>query len=304
MPTKKLKFRSGFVAIIGRPNAGKSTLLNALVGEKVSIVTEKPQTTRNRILGIINQQGYQIILMDTPGIHKPLFKLNQRMMSYMHDSLQHKDLVLLIVDVSQKFGRGDQFVLDLLKGSKGKRFLLLNKVDLIDKPKLLPFMDRYRRDILFDETIPISALNGEGVDKVLAEIRKVLPDGPQYFPEDMHTDQPERFLASEIIREKLIQCTKNELPYVTAVLMDRFEESSLLTRIYVTIVVERSSQKAIVIGQAGKRLKKIGMMARQELEKHFSSKVYLELFVKIAPGWRDNSQIVDSLNFNEDFTLP
>ena len=302
MPSKKLKFRSGFVAIIGRPNAGKSTLLNALVGKKVSIVTEKPQTTRNRILGIVNQEGCQIILMDTPGIHKPLFKLNKKMMSHVHDSLQHKDLVLLIVDVSKEFGRGDQFVLDLLKNSKGKRFLLLNNVDLIHKPKLLPFMDRYRQNILFDETIPISALSGEGIDKVLVEIRKVLPDGPQYFPEDIHTDQPERFLASEIIREKLIQYTKNELPYATAVLMDRFEESTLLTRIHVTIVVERSSQKAIVIGQAGKRLKKIGTMARQELEKHFPPKVYLELFVKISPGWRDNSQIVDSLDFDEDFS--
>ena len=299
MPRKPSAFRSGFVAIVGRPNAGKSTLLNTLVGSKVAIVAEKPQTTRNRILGIVHRRGAQIVLMDTPGIHRPLSKLNRRMMTHVYDALQDKDLVLLIVDAAQSFGRGDQFVLDLLKRTRGKRFLLLNKVDLIQKLRLLPLMERYSKVIPFEETFPISALQGEGLTEVLDAVAAALPEGPQYFPEDMHTDQPERFLACEIIREKLIHFTENELPYATAVLMDKFEESKSITRIYATIVVERSTQKAIVIGKKGQRLKKIGTMARRELEKIFPPKVYLELFVKVSPRWRDNAQVVQSLDVHD-----
>ena len=299
MSHKPSVFRSGFVAIIGRPNAGKSTLLNSLVGTKVAIVTEKPQTTRNRILGIVHRRGAQIVLMDTPGIHKPLSKLNRRMMTHVYDALQDKDLVLLIVDAAQPFGRGDQFVLDLLLRTRGKKILLLNKVDLIQKTKLLPLMGRYSNAVLFEETFPISALHGEGLEEVLDAVAATLPEGPQYFPEDMHTDQPERFLACEIIREKLIHFTENELPYATAVLMDKFEESKSITRIYATIVVERSTQKAIVIGQKGQRLKKIGTMARRELEKIFPPKVYLELFVKVTPRWRDNAEMVKSLDVHD-----
>lgn len=299
MSHKPSVFRSGFVAIIGRPNAGKSTLLNTLVGAKVAIVTEKPQTTRNRILGIVHRRGAQIVLMDTPGIHKPLSKLNRRMMTHVYDALQDKDLVLLIVDAAQPFGRGDQFVLDLLMRTRGKKILLLNKVDLIQKTKLLPLMGRYSNAVPFEETFPISALHGEGLEEVLDAVAATLPEGPQYFPEDMHTDQPERFLACEIIREKLIHFTEKELPYATAVLMDKFEESKSITRIYATIVVERSTQKAIVIGQKGQRLKKIGTMARRELEKIFPPKVYLELFVKVTPRWRDNAQMVKSLDVHD-----
>ena len=292
-------FRSGFVAIVGRPNAGKSTLLNTLVGSKIAIVTGTPQTTRNRILGILHRRGAQVILMDTPGIHKPLSRLNRQMMTHVHGALREKDLVFLLVDSAQPFGRGDQFVLDLLKQYRGKRFLLLNKIDLIEKQKLLPFMDHYAKSCEFDEIFPISALHGEGLNEILDRVVAVLPKGPQYFPESMCTDQPERFLASELIREGLIEATRKELPYATAVAVEKFEELGSLTRIYAAILVEKPSQKGIVIGSKGKMLKRIGTAARQELEKRFPPKVYLELFVKVAPHWRDNTELLDSLDYQK-----
>ena len=292
-------FRSGFVAIVGRPNAGKSTLLNTLVGSKIAIVTGTPQTTRNRILGIVHRSGAQVILMDTPGIHKPGSRLNRQMMMYVHGALREKDLVLLLVDSAQPFGRGDQFVLDLLQRYRGKRFLLLNKIDLIEKQKLLPFMDQYAKSCEFDAIFPVSALYGKGLQEMLDRVAAALPEGPQYFPESMHTDQPERFLAGELIREGLIEATREELPYATAVAVERWEELGSLTRIYATILVEKTSQKAIVIGAKGERLKRVGTAARQKLEKRFPPQVYLELFVKVAPHWRDDTALLDSLDYRK-----
>jgi GTPase len=292
--------KSGFVAIVGRPNSGKSTLINSLVGEKVSIVTSVPQTTRNRILGISNRPGAQMIFMDTPGIHRPLSRLNERMMAFVRQALEERDLALLIVDASSKFGKGDEFALELLKEYAPPAILLLNKVDIIRKPRLLPLMDRYSKLHNFEEIIPISARTGDGLEELVAAVIARLPEGPQYFPPDVYTDQPERFLASEIIREKVIGHTRQELPYVTAVLIDSFEESDTITRIESTIVVEKESQKPIVIGAGGQLIKQIGTEARLELEKLFPPKVFLGLEVKVRPQWRDNRAIVSELDYRQE----
>ncbi len=292
--------KSGFVAIVGRPNVGKSTLINSLVGAKVSIVTPVPQTTRNRILGIVNRPEAQIVLMDTPGIHKPLSRLNDQMMAYVRQALGDRDLVLFLVDASVEFGRGDVFALGLLKQYAAKTILLLNKIDLIKKPRMLPLMDRYSKLHEFEEIIPISALDGAGLPELLEAVIKRLPEGPQYFPPDVYTDQPERFLAGEIIREKVIRQTRQELPYVTAVLIESFEETETITRLYATIVVEKGSQKPIVIGAGGQRIKQIGTEARQELEKLFPPKVFLELHVKVEPHWRDDRAMVAALDYRSE----
>jgi len=292
--------KSGFVALVGRPNAGKSTLLNALVGAKVSIVTAVPQTTRNRILGIVNRPDAQIVLMDTPGIHKPLSRLNQQMMLFVQQALEERDLAVLIVDASERFGKGDEFALGLLKQYAPKTILALNKIDRVRKPNLLPLMDRYSKLHNFEEIIPISALKHDGLEELTEAVVARLPEGPQYFPPEIYTDQPERFLAGEIIREKIINHTKQELPYVTAVLIERFEESDTITRIHAIIVVERDSQRPIVIGAGGERLKQIGTEARLELEKLFPPKVFLELYVKIEPHWRDNREIVSALDYRSE----
>lgn len=289
--------KSGFVAIVGRPNAGKSTLINALVGEKVSIVTAVPQTTRNRILGVVNRPDAQIVFMDTPGIHKPLSRLNNQMMRFVRAALEDRDLALLIVDASVRFGKGDEFTLGLLREYSPKTILLLNKIDRIAKPKLLPLMDRYSRLYSFEEIIPVSALTGDGLPELMDAVVRLLPEGPQLFPPEIYTDQPERFLAGEIIREKVIRQTQQELPYVTAVLIDEFNESETMTRIHSTIVVEKESQKPIVIGAGGHRIKQIGTAARVELERLFPPKVFLELFVKVQPNWRDDQSIVTELDY-------
>ena len=290
-------FKSGFVAIVGRPNAGKSTLVNALVESKVSIVTPVPQTTRNRILGILHRPEAQVIFMDTPGVHKPLSRLNEQMMNYVRQALADRDLAVLIVDASEKYGKGDEFVINLLNEYSPRAILAINKVDRVHKPDLLPLMDRYSKLYGFEEIFPISALHGDGLDGLLKAIIERLPEGPQYFPADEYTDQPERFLAAEIIREKVIQHTKHEMPYVTAVLIDGFEEAGLLTRLHASIVVEKESQKPIVIGAGGARLKEIGTEARLELEKLFPPRVYLELFVKVQPQWRNNNAVIAELDY-------
>jgi GTP-binding protein Era len=293
-------FKSGFVALVGRPNVGKSTLLNALVGAKVSIVTPVPQTTRNRILGILNKPQAQIIFMDTPGIHKPLSRLNQQMMAFVRQALEERDLVLFIVDASARFGRGDEFALQLLKQYAPRTILLLNKIDLIRKPGLLPLIDRYSKLHNFEEIFPISALRGEGLSDLLQAVIERLPEGPQYFPPDLYTDQPERFLAAEIVREKVIRHTRQELPFVTAVLIDEFEETETITRLRATILVEKDSQRPIVIGAGGQRIKQIGTEARQELEKLFPPKVFLELHVTVEPRWRDNRALVAALDYRSE----
>jgi GTPase len=298
-----MAFRSGFVSIIGRPNAGKSTLLNALVGEKVAIVTEKPQTTRTRIQGMVNvkaQKGRpagQIVFIDTPGVHKPDSRLNRRMMQEIHAALESRDIVLLIVDATEKFGPADQHVIDLIRKSGGTAFLLLNKIDKLQKDKLLPLMERYSKLHDFEEIIPISATKKQGLDILIDKILRALPEGPRYFPEDQFTDQPEKFIAAEIVREKILLKTGKELPYATAVLVERFEDSERLIRIAAAIFCERQGQKAILIGKGGTRLKDIGTAARLELEALLGKKVFLELFVKVKPGWRESAAFVDELDW-------
>jgi len=298
-----MQLRSGFVTILGRPNAGKSTLLNALVGEKIAIVTPKPQTTRNRIQGMISvpaakgRPPAQIVLVDTPGVHKPATALNRKMMHEVQAALEGQDLVLLLVDATEKLGSGDKFVLDLVKRTGGKTFLLLNKVDLVPKTALLPLIDEYQKLHVFDEIIPISALKRDGLEVLLDRIVAALPEGPRYFPEDQITDQPERFLAAEIIREKVLQRTGEEVPYATTVAVETWEESPKLTKIAAAIYVEREGQKGIVIGRGGQMLKQIGTAARKELEYRLGTKVFLELFVKVREGWRDSREFVETLDW-------
>jgi GTP-binding protein Era len=287
--------KSGFVSIIGRPNSGKSTLLNRLVGEKVSIVTDKPQTTRHVVRGIVTRPEGQITFLDTPGIHKPIHRMNERMMKAVRDSIADVDLVLLIVDASASFGRGEEFTLELLKPVSTKKFLLLNKIDRIQKKVLLPIMDRYSKAVDFQEIIPISALRGENVESLISEIFKHLPEGPMFYPADQISDQQERTIAGEMIREKLILLTEEEMPYSTAVAVEQFEEGEKLHRILATVYVERESQKAIVIGRGGQKLKEIGTEARKELESFFGRKIFLELHVKVKKGWRDDEEMLKSL---------
>ncbi len=295
--------RAGFVSIIGRPNAGKSTLLNALVGEKIAIVTEKPQTTRMNIQGILNvkaQRGRaagQIVFVDTPGVHKPDSRLNRKMMQEIHAALESRDLVLLLVDAIERFGTEDEQVVDLVRRCGAPVFLLLNKVDKVHKEKLLPVIERYSKLHPFQEIIPISAIKGEGLDVLIDKIMRALPASPNLFPEDQLTDQPERFLASEIIREKVLLKTGKEVPYATAVIVERYEELPRLVRIAAAIFCERDGQKAILIGKGGEKLKQMGTAARQELEKRLGKKVYLELFVKVKAGWRQSAAFVEELDW-------
>lgn len=291
-------FVSGFVSILGRPNAGKSTLLNALVGTKIAIVTDKPQTTRNRIQGVMNRPAAQVIFIDTPGIHKPDTRFNKRMMDQVKDALEGCDLLLLAVDASKPFGAGDEYSIELMKKADRPCFLILNKIDLLpDKAALLPLMDRYGQLHEFASMIPVSAKAGEGLDVLVDSITAALPEGPQYFPPDHVTDQPARFLAAEIIREKIIFLTRQEVPYATIVLVDQFEEKPRLLRIFATVFVEREGQKAIVIGKRAEMLKKVGTMAREEIEKLFGQKVYLELHVKVRADWRENPRFLSATDW-------
>ncbi len=299
-----MPFRSGFVCILGRPNAGKSTLLNALVGEKLAIISPKPQTTRNRIQGVVHvpkrngKGGGQIVLVDTPGVHKPDSSLGRKMMVEVREALEGCDLVLVIMDVTRKFDPRDQFALDLLKRPKTKAFLILNKVDLIrEKSKLLPLIEEYRKLYNFAEVVPISALKRKGLDTLLEMVIAVLPAGPAYFPEDQITDQPARFMAAEIIREQVLLNTSEEIPYATTVIVDNFEEGARLTRIAATIYCEREGQKGILVGKGGQMLKKIGTSARLQMERMLGTKVFLELYVKAEPGWRDSRRFVEELDW-------
>jgi GTP-binding protein Era len=287
--------KSGFVSIIGRPNSGKSTLLNRLVGEKVSIVTNKPQTTRYVMRGILTRAEGQVTFLDTPGIHRPIHRMNERMMKSVREAMAGVDLILLLVDSSETFGRGDEFTLELLKTVTTKKILLLNKIDGIQKHKLLPIMDRYSRSEKFEAIIPISALTGENVEEAIKEVFAYVPEGPMFYPPDQISDQPERAIAAEMIREKVILLTEEEMPYSTAVVIDRFEESEPVHRLFASIFVERDSQKAIVIGKGGQRLKQIGTEARKDLEGFLGRKIYLELHVKVKKRWRDDEDTLRSL---------
>jgi GTPase len=305
-----MSFHSGFVCILGRPNAGKSTLLNALVGEKLAIISPKPQTTRNRILGIINvekqkgREAGQIVLIDTPGVHRPDSSLGRKMMAEVREALEGCDLILLIVDAHRKWAAEDTFVLDLVKKSGTPVFLLLNKIDLLaDKRNLLPLIAQFQPLHSFQDVIPISALRKKGLDDLLTNLVKALPNGPRYFPEDQITDQPVRFMASELIREQVLMQTREEIPHAVTVLVEQFEEGPRLVRIAATIYCERDGQKAILLGKGGQMLKKIGTTARLDIEKMVGRKVFLELFVKVQPGWRESRQFVDELDWRRQLEL-
>jgi len=296
--------RFGITALVGRPNAGKSTLINRILGQKVSIVSSKPQTTRNRIVGILNDPRGQIAFLDTPGIHRPLHKLNVRMMDHVRSSLSEADVIALIIDATEEFGKGDQFVIDLLRDEKernpeAKRFVILNKIDLLKKQKLLPLMEQYNGYGIFDEIVPISASKGEGVEELIALLFKTVAPGEAVYPKEDYTTQPERFFASEIVREKVLIHTSEELPYTTAVSVDRFEEDdeTHFIKIYATIVVERDSQKAIVIGKQGSMIKRIGTEARVELEAILGAKVFLDLHVAVHERWREDERFLGELEW-------
>jgi len=292
-----MSFRSGYVALIGRPNAGKSTLLNRLVGEKIAAVSNKPQTTRFKILGIVNQPQGQIVLVDTPGVHKPGYELNRRMMSAVHDALLGVDVICLIRDASVSTGNGDRFVLELVKQSDKPSLLLLNKTDrLADKSKLLPLIESYQSEHDWKAIVPISALKGDQIEQLLREMLNNLPEAEPIFSPDEFTDQPMRVLVAETVREKILESTGEEIPYVTAVVTERWEEvRDDFTRIYCAIFVERESQKKIIIGRGAQRLKQIGMRARSEIEKMLGHRCHLELFVKVEEDWRDQQHLLDEM---------
>ena len=299
--------KSGFVSFLGRPNAGKSTLLNRIVGHKLAIVSDKPQTTRTRIVGVKNYVGGpdnarpteegQAVFVDTPGVHKPTHRMNVRMVDVALDAMREVDVLCLVVDVSVKPGPGDRFLLTLLKDVKTPTLLALNKVDLVAKPKLLPIMDHYQRAHPFVEIVPISATDGTNVDVLEKLFLQYLPEGEPLYPADYVTDQPERFFVGEIVREQVLQMTHDELPFSTAVIVDRMEPADVdkIINIYCTILVERESQKPIVIGRAGAMIKQIGTAARAELQKYLESRVYLDLHVKVKSEWRDDDRLLDEL---------
>ena len=302
-----MSFRSGFVTIIGRPNAGKSTLLNALAGEKLAIVSPKPQTTRNRVLGVIHvpkkkgRPGAQVVLIDTPGAHKAETSLGRKMMAEVREALNGCDLALIITDAAKRPDAGDEFFLDVVKKAKPPVFLLLNKIDLLrgETRKLLPLIEKYSKLRDFREIIPVSARKREGLDLLLDKVIQALPEGPHYFPEGQITDQPARFMASELIREQVLFATSEEVPHSTTVMVEQFEEGARLTRIAAVIFCEREGQKRILIGHRGEMLKKIGTAARIEIEKMLGTKVYLELFVKVRQNWRESRGFVEELDWRK-----
>lgn len=294
-------FHSGYAALIGRPNAGKSTLLNRIVGEKIAAVSNKPQTTRHRIKGVYTSDAGQIVFIDTPGVHKPGHLLNRRMMSAVHDAILSVDVVVLMRDASVSTGNGDRFVLDLVKQSGKPAILLLNKIDKIkNKAEMLPLMQFYSNEYDFAEIVPVSALKGEAVEILLEQIVKHLPIGEPIFGDDELTDQPMRSIVAEMVREKILRSTGEELPYVTAVVTERWDESDPeRIEIYCAIYVERPSQKGIIIGKGGAKLKQIGIEARQDIEKLLGRHVHLQLFVKVVEDWRNKERELDEMGIHE-----
>jgi len=293
MPGDK-KFTSGFVSIIGRPNVGKSPLMNTLLGEKIAIISDKPQTTRNRILGIVNRPGAQIVFMDTPGIHKPIHKMNEHMVDTALRTYGEVDVILMIVEAATQPGAGDKFIVETLAQVKTPVFLLINKVDLVEKERLLPLIREYSSLYSFAEIIPVSALRNDLGDLVPSLLRR-LPAGPQYFPDDQLTDQPERFIISELVREKIFELTKEEIPYSTAVIIEEMKEEPGITRIHAVIYVERDSQKGIIIGSGGAMLKRVGTLARQDAENLLGTKIFLKLYVKVMKGWREDERVLRNI---------
>ena len=299
-----LKPRYGVVALVGRPNAGKSTLLNRILGHKVSIVSNKPQTTRNRIVGILNETRGQIAFLDTPGIHRPLHKLNVRMMDHVRSTFSEADVLAVLIDATEEFGKGDEYVVNMVRQQKekhpnAKRVAVLNKIDSVKKHKLLPMMERYGSLGLFDDIVPISAVNGDGVEELVTLFFANVAPGPSVYPKEDYTTQPERFLAAEIVREKVLRHTSDELPYTTAVAVERFEEDEQtgMIKIWATIFVERESQKPIVIGKRGEMVKRIGTEARLDLEAILGAKVFLDLHIAVHEAWRDDPRFIGELEW-------
>jgi GTP-binding protein Era len=292
-------FKSGFISILGRPNVGKSTLFNCLLGDKMAIVAEKPQTTRNRILGIKNVEGGQLIFLDTPGIHQGRSELNQRMVRTAIASGRDADVLLFLIEATAPLIEKDQWMIESLQGSNGVPFLVINKIDVVKRQNLLPIMDQYQRLHPFKEILPISAITGEGIDILIVEILKVLPESPPYYPEDVVTDQTERFWVSEIIREKVIHQCYQEIPYSTAVTVEEFKEhpEKNLVVIKATIHIERDSQKKILIGKGGQKLKKIGEVARKEVETLLGTRVFLELWVNVEKNWTRDPRALNRLGY-------
>ena len=290
--------KSGFVSLVGRPNAGKSTLLNRLVGTKLAIVSDKPQTTRTRILGVRNYPDAQVVFLDTPGIHRPLHRMNVRMLDVAVATIREVDVLGLVVDATEPPGKGDRFVIDLIKHTTAPVFLILNKIDLMKKSRLLPIIERHSKEADYAEIVPISAGTGENVDRLERAIVDRLPEGEPSYPLDYLTDQPERFFAAEMVREKLLQFTRAEIPFASAVVIDRFEEATPadpLLRLYCTILVDRESQKPIVIGKGGSMVKRIGVAAREDLERFFGTRVHLDLQVKVRSEWREDDRVLNDL---------
>jgi GTP-binding protein Era len=298
----KEAFKSGFVSIIGRPNVGKSTFLNRVIGQKIAIMSDKPQTTRNKIQGVYTETDSQIVFIDTPGIHKPKHKLGDFMMKVAQNTLKEVDLILFMVNAAEGFGRGDEFIIERLKGTNTPVFLVINKIDEIHPDDLLPLIETYRNLHSFEQIIPISALQGNNVETLLGQIKNVLPEGPQYYPADQVTDHPERFIVAELIREKALHLTREEIPHSIAVMIDSMQRRETGNTVYVgaTIIVERDSQKGIIIGKQGKMLKEIGQRARVDIEALLGSKVFLELWVKVQKDWRNKSSQLRDFGFREE----
>jgi GTP-binding protein Era len=291
--------KAGFVSIVGRPNVGKSTLVNQIVGQKVAIVSDKPQTTRNRILAVVNRPEGQIVLFDTPGIHKPMHRMNERMVDSAVTSLGQVDLAVWVVDVTESYGPGDKYVRDLLKESGRNVVLALNKVDAIPKPKILAIIEQYRHLLDFADVVPVSALNGDNVEVLIGRLLAHLPEGAPLYPDDFLTDLPERFFVAEMVREKILRMTRDELPYSTGVVVDSFQEGPEIVRIEASIFVERDTQKAIVIGKGGSMLKAIGTAARQDIEAFLQAKVFLGLFVKVRQKWREDPATLEEMGLGD-----
>jgi GTP-binding protein Era len=290
--------KAGFVSLIGRPNAGKSMLLNRLVGTKLAIVSDKPQTTRTRILGVRNYEDAQVVFLDTPGIHRPLHRMNVRMVDAAVDTMDQVDVLGLVVDATEAGGRGDEYVLQLVKRSAVPIFLVLNKIDLMKRSRLLPLIDSYRTKVAFAEIVPVSAATGENVDRLERAIIDRLPAGEPLYPADFLTDQPERVIAGEIVREKLLAFTHAEIPFSSAVIVEKFEEPAKeggLLRLHCSIVVERESHKRIVVGRGGEMIKRIGTAARQDLERFFGTQVFLDVHVRVKSEWREDERVLNDL---------
>ncbi|WP_096153353.1 MULTISPECIES: GTPase Era [Bacillus] len=298
----KNSYKSGFVSIIGRPNVGKSTFLNRVIGQKIAIMSDKPQTTRNKIQGVLTVDDAQVVFIDTPGIHKPKHKLGDFMMKVAQNTLKEVDLILFMINAVEGLGKGDEFIIERLKETKTPVFLVVNKIDEVHPDELLPLIEKYKTLYPFKEIVPISALQGNNIETLLTQIKKVLPEGPQYYPADQVTDHPERFIISELIREKVLHLTREEVPHSIAVAIDGIKkrERSEMVDIQATIVVERDSQKGIVIGKQGKVLKEVGQKAREDIETLLGSKVFLELWVKVQKDWRNKQSQLRDLGFRED----